>query len=191
MEVDRERRELTPGADPISMKCQDCKKNVATVHVTEIVEHEEGEGKAKREVSLGHLCEVCAERRNLPHSSIPKHSVAEIWKLLQYSAQQTKRRPNITCPRCELNLDEFRRKGRLGCSQCYETFEPHLMELFERVHNAAAHVGRIPGISEDELHRQQQMTDLQQELEIAIREEAYESAAKIRDQLKSLEGAQD
>jgi protein arginine kinase activator len=87
-----------------------------------------------------------------------------------------------------MTLEEFRKKGRLGCPKDYEVFREHIDELLERVHGAKLHVGRRPGISEDELNRMQNVTDLQHKLEIAIREEAYESAARIRDELKDLEG---
>jgi protein arginine kinase activator len=113
--------------------------------------------------------------------------MADIWKLLQYSAQQTRKRAVIRCPDCGMTLEEFRKKGRLGCPKDYEVFRPQIDELLERVHGATEHRGRVPGLSEKELLRIQRMTDLQQELENAIREEAYENAARIRDELKELE----
>ena len=64
----------------------------------------------------------------------------------------------------------------------------HVGELLERVHGARTHVGRVPGTSEKELERLQQMTDLRQQLEVAIRDEAYESAARLRDEIRALEG---
>jgi protein arginine kinase activator len=106
---------------------------------------------------------------------------------LQISAQQTRRRSELTCPSCQLSLEDFRKKGRLGCARCYETFGPHLGELLERVHGARKHVGRLPGTSEQDLQRLQQLDTLRRELDAAIREEAYESAARLRDELKALE----
>ena len=50
-------------------------------------------------------------------------------------------------------------------------------------------MGRVPGTSEAELVRVQRMSDLKQKLETAVREEAYESAARLRDELKALEQA--
>ena len=49
------------------------------------------------------------------------------------------------------------------------------------------HIHRVPGIGEGELERIQRVTDLKSELELAIRDEAYERAASIRDELKLLE----
>ena len=41
--------------------------------------------------------------------------------------------------------------------------------------------------SEAELVRFQRMSDLRQRLEAAVRDEAYENAARLRDELKALE----
>ena len=194
------------------MNCEHCQKNLATVHVTEIFEEASAgsgatpgaskSGKKKAAATTGsdaggkttrrvirehHLCDLCAKERDLPHMPVVKNTMADIWKLLQYSAQQTRKRAVIRCPDCGMTLEEFRKKGRLGCPKDYDVFRPHIEELLERVHGATSHKGRIPGLSERELLRIQRMTDLQQELEIAIREEAYENAARIRDELKELE----
>lgn len=168
------------------MNCQTCQKNAATVHVTEVSDDATGEAR-KPSFEERHLCEVCAQTMDLPHMPALKKTVTDIWKLLQISAQQTRKRSELVCPGCALSLEEFRKKGRLGCASCYETFAPHLGELLERVHGARTHVGRLPGTSEQDLERLQQLDTLRRELDAAIREEAYESAARLRDELKALE----
>ena len=122
---------------------------------------------------------------DLPHVALKK-TVADIWKLLQIS-NQTRRRSDVACKGCELTLEEFRKRGRLGCPHCYEAFGAQIGELLERVHGARAHVGRLPGTSPGEARRMQHMSELQQRLEVAIRDEAYESAAELRDKIKALE----
>ena len=86
-----------------------------------------------------------------------------------------------------MTLGEFRSKGRLGCAACYETFGRQLEPLFERVHNATRHVGRLPGTNEAHNQLRMRITDLRARLESAIREEAYEDAAQLRDELQALE----
>jgi protein arginine kinase activator len=179
------------------MICQTCLKNAATVHVTEIVQEVPVPGKAQgtgssnetteRTVNEQHLCEMCAQSMDLPHAPVTKKTVADIWKLLQISAAQTKKRPSQTCPDCGMTLDEFRKKGRLGCAKDYDVFAAHIGDLLERVHGARTHVGRLPGTSEEELDRQKRLIDLRSKLDAAVREEAYESAARLRDELKALE----
>jgi protein-arginine kinase activator protein McsA len=49
------------------------------------------------------------------------------------------------------------------------------------------HIGRVPGLSDDDLERMQRLSELRRELDAAVREEAYESAAGIRDEIDSME----
>lgn len=132
-----------------------------------------------------HLCEACAQTAKLPH--LPVKGVAEIWKLLQASAQRSKREVGIVCPECGMSLMEFRQKGRLGCPKDYEVFGAQLRDLLERIHGANRHVGRLPGLDEASMLRLERVNELQSALESAIRDEAYEAAAKLRDELKSLQ----
>jgi protein arginine kinase activator len=183
------------------MLCQVCNKNPASVHVTEIVEvqgdpdgekkvAEKKEGSAasvRKEIHEQHLCEACAGSVDLPHAPAMKKSQADIWKLLQISSQQTRKRGGPSCPDCGMSLDEFRKKGRLGCARDYEVFKNHIGDLLERVHGARAHVGRVPGTSEADTLRSQRLTLLKQQLDDAIRTEAYESAARLRDEIKALD----
>jgi len=172
------------------MICQNCHKNLATVHVTEIVEIQESDGQAQKsakEVSEQHLCEICAQTMDLPHTPASEHkTMADIWKLLQRSAQQNRQASGIVCPDCGMTLEEFRSKGRLGCPKDYEVFSAHVGGLLERVHGARRHVGRLPGVSDEELERMNAIDALEHDLEAAIREEAYERAARLRDEIQVL-----
>jgi protein arginine kinase activator len=169
------------------MICQHCEKNVATVHVTELLEGTESDPAAEQ-VLERHLCEGCAQEMDLPHTALPAKTMADIWKLLQLSAQQTRsKRKAITCPDCNMTLEELRRGGRLGCPKDYEVFKEYLGELLERMHGAREHVGRVPGLDENELERINRIQGLRGELDAAVREEDYERAAHLRDELKDLE----
>ncbi len=184
------------------MHCQNCNKNPATVHVTDLGGSAAGEG--ENPVQERHLCEVCAQALDLPHMAQPKKTVADIWKLLQISAQATRKKGGPACPHCGMTLEEFRRKGRLGCAKDYEVFGPHIAELLERVHGARLHVGRLPGAAHvpaaqaseqasgqapEQATREARLTQLRAKLAEAIRAEAYESAARLRDELRALESA--
>ena len=86
-----------------------------------------------------------------------------------------------------MSLDEFRKKGRLGCARDYEVFKNHIGDLLERVHGARAHVGRVPGTSDADSLRSQRLSTLKQQLEEAVRAEAYENAARLRDEIRTLD----
>ncbi|MCC7013170.1 MAG: UvrB/UvrC motif-containing protein [Planctomycetes bacterium] len=174
------------------MLCQVCKQNDASVHVTEVnqVFHPDPQGGkeiAKLSAQERHLCEACAQAAKLPHQ--PAGGVAEIWKLLQASQQKRQKRETagLTCPECGMTLRDFRQRGRLGCAKDYEVFGAQLRDLLERIHGATQHVGRRPGGDDEDQRRVQRILELRAALDAAIRDEAYEAAAKLRDELKSLQ----
>jgi protein arginine kinase activator len=174
------------------MLCQSCNSNPATVHVTEIVHPEvtpesAGGSPAAPTIREQHLCATCAQGAKLPQMpAVLKKSIPELYQLLQAS-KRSRRESGIACPECGMTLLEFRQRGRLGCPKDYEVFAPHLRELFERIHGATRHVGRAPGLDAEALQRLQRRSQLQRELEAAVRDEAYERAARLRDELKTLE----
>ena len=166
------------------MNCELCNQQPATVHVTEIQHVPSAEAKIIRK----HMCEGCARTLELPAAQIPvSKGAAEIWKLLRQSAERARAEGSLVCPQCGMSLAEFRSKGRLGCPRDYEVFRAHLEPLLLRVHNASRHTGRMPGEAEGSRQRSQHLSDLRAKLEAAIREEAYESAARLRDEIQELE----
>jgi protein arginine kinase activator len=175
--------------------CERCQKNPATIHVTEVVHPEVGDAAAEGvdgaspPVREEHLCEHCAQSLDLPHQpTVVKKDKHEIWKLLQASAQRSRRESGIACPDCGMTLLEFRQRGRLGCPRDYTVFAPQTRELLERIHGATQHEGRGPGHDEATVSLKRRRGALQKALDEAIREEAYEQAARLRDELKGLEG---
>jgi protein arginine kinase activator len=162
--------------------CELCKKQPATVHVTEIARSAK-----QSQVLQKHMCEACASTLELPSAPVGTKPPPDIWKLLRQSAQKARAEGSLACPHCGMSLAEFRSKGRFGCPKDYEVFRAHIEPLLLRVHNAQAHRGRLPGRNEVALQRSQHLSELRTKLEAAIREEAYESAARLRDEIQELE----
>lgn len=170
------------------MLCQICNENAASVHVTEVAHFpsgEEGEAQAPV-VEQRHVCERCAQRLKLPHSPALTNKGLAVWKLLKESARRAREESGVKCPDCGMTLAEFRSKGRLGCPKDYQIFHAHLQPLLLRIHNASAHRGRVPGLDETERAKKEQLDALRARLEEAIRQEAYESAARLRDEIEEL-----
>jgi protein arginine kinase activator len=170
------------------MICQACQKNLATVHVTEIISTGNGNAPGSHEILDKHICPSCAQQMDLPHMQVVSKKMADIWKLLQQSSKKTRREASLACSDCGMTLGEFRSKGRLGCPKDYEVFRDHLDALLVRMHNADSHVGRGPGVNEFQLERMQRINSLREKLDEAVRSEAYEHAARLRDELKGLQG---
>lgn len=168
------------------MQCQVCQKKPATIHITEVLALGSTPDEPNQ-LQQKHVCEDCSAVMDLPHAPTPSKGVINIWQLLQQSAQRSSQEGGLQCPDCGMTLAEFRSKGRLGCPRDYEIFRAHLEPLLHRIHNSAEHQGRVPGVEPEELERMRVIHDLRERLETAIREEAYEDAARLRDELAEFE----
>ena len=169
------------------MICQLCQKKPAAIHITDVLELPE-HGAEEYKLKQQHICPSCAKDLELPQPQLAHKNLAHIWKLLKQTRELSRQEAQLKCPDCGMTLPEFRSKGRLGCPNDYEVFRQHLDPLLDRIHNATSHSGRLPGIDDAELDRMKQIDDLRQELDAAIRKEAYEHAARLHDELQALEG---
>ena len=55
----------------------------------------------------------------------------------------------LTCPKCGMSLREFENEGRVGCIECYNTFNDNIIrEMFKQQGNSE-YAGRLPSQSAD------------------------------------------
>jgi protein arginine kinase activator len=120
--------------------------------------------------------------------STPK---APLIGLLQSVQQQAASQAveQVRCAFCSSTYKDFRASGRLGCARCYQTFESNLRDLLQRVHHATKHTGRrYVAPAPDALQRVSTAIELREQLKRAIDAEQFEQAAKLRDQLRAVDG---
>lgn len=160
------------------MKCHRCAK-VATLHITEIV---------KGTAQELHLCEECAQEY-LTNSGgdQPGSTGSGLIKHPDGGDAQLEELDKLVCPTCKMTFREFRSQGRLGCSHCYIAFQDELLPLLENIHGDTQHCGKFPKRAPDDSQKQYQLIRLRNDLRLAITEESYEQAAKLRDQIQELE----
>jgi protein arginine kinase activator len=162
------------------MVCDNCGSGEAVVELTQIVNNE---------VSTTHLCEKCAAAKGLDAPPEPSN-----FPLTDFLAQMGEgpaaesQHAELRCSFCGLTFSDFRETGRLGCPHCYATFETHLRSLLRRIHGGTQHVGKVylqpdPTATEKE----QRLEGLRRKLDRAVSAEDFELAARIRDQIRSLE----
>lgn len=159
------------------MLCQRCKKNTATVHLTEIVKN------TKREK---HLCDKCAAQEGVTvKAHVPLNELLANFVMAQSGARELAK---LTCPECGMTFAEFRNHGLLGCPADYDAFAKALGPLLERAHEGASHhVGKVPARAGAEQVKQIELIRLRRELNAAVQREDYETAARLRDQIKDLQ----
>jgi protein arginine kinase activator len=118
-------------------RCDQCHEREAVVHLTTIADD--------KKVEL-HLCERCAAEKGVETSaSLGKVPVGSFVAALGKGSELGLALPGIAtagaCPVCGASLNDFRETGRLGCAQCYRTFEAPLRDLLRRLHGSSRHLG--------------------------------------------------
>ncbi len=160
--------------------CDICQDKVATVHYTEIVENK---------LKKMDLCEECAKEKNIGINI--QFSVADILKGLTESHIEKKEETAKKCPFCGLTFGMFRKTGKLGCGECYETFADQLLPIIGDIHKNAQHVGTKPAGTQIKrstaVKSRVKLDELAAQLEEAVKNEKYEDAAVLRDKMKSLQ----
>lgn len=91
------------------------------------------------------------------------------------------------CSVCGLTFDEFRKRGRFGCANCYEAFAAEILPIISNVQGSLQHVGKSPHTDPQRLNYVQKITRLRKKLEKAIAEEHFEEAARLRDEISMIE----
>ncbi len=161
------------------MLCDICHKNEASVHLTEIIDNQ---------ITELHLCEECARQKG---AQMEQHfGLADLLAGLADLGQQFEvmGKTGAKCPNCGLGYQDFRRIGRLGCSQCYETFKDSLKVLLKRIHGSTQHLGRTPTRTARPAAPPQKKSAielLRAKLQKAIEMEEFEEAARLRDKIRA------
>jgi protein arginine kinase activator len=159
------------------MTCDVCKTNAATVFLTQIVD-----GQMKKV----NLCESCSKEKGVTDPT--GFALADLLLGLG-AAQEIEKGSGQKCPACGFTQADFKKTGRLGCPTCYETFGEALGSLLKAMHKGTVHAGKIPSRQMRTLHFDTQLKSLRKDLQRAVKEENYESAARIRDEIKHLEAS--
>ena len=158
------------------MLCIICKQNQAKVHLTQIV------GDKMQKVDL---CEECAKSKGVNDPA--GFSLADL--LLGLGASQELAGPyggdETKCPSCGFTQADFKKAGRLGCSECYNTFAEGLEGLLKTMHKGVRHVGKVPQALRQGRDLTEQLRQLQKRLDKAVAGEDFEQAASLRDEIKS------
>ena len=118
-------------------------------------------------------------------SPVPINALLEDFIKHQVASQEL---ADLTCPECGMDFLQYRQQGVLGCPHDYDAFEKALAPLIAQAHEQSAkHVGKVPSKASSSEKRQNLILKLHRELDDAVENEEYESAASLRDQLKELE----
>ena len=165
------------------MLCDNCKERDAIINLTQ-VEHDS-------KVTL-HLCEQCAQQKGVETGgAVMKSPLGNFLGALGKGAALVPAGADgVRCPACGSSLRDFRDTGRLGCDECYVSFDAHLRDLLRRLHGSSQHVGEryaLPGVAGSDADPRSELLELKAQLRRAVEGENFELAAELRDRIRVLE----
>lgn len=191
------------------MLCQNCGKNEVNFRYTQIING------VKKEMALCDKCAKSLGLESLDFN-MPINFSNFLGDFLNVAADTEflpsfAKTGVLQCDECGMTYNEFVDNGKLGCSHCYDIFANVLDPVLKNIHGSSNHVGRRSRLSANEKkkvaqdveqahqkvtkgtakpqkkdEKQEKIDKLNEELKQAIKEERYEDAAKIRDEIKKL-----
>lgn len=186
------------------MLCENCNKNEATIHYTEVINGVKNEH---------HLCGECMQEMNCgidgdsPFSKLIKGILSAH---MGNNGQETKEKIlRIKCSKCGMDYKELTEKGNFGCSECYSIFGPLVIENIKEIQGSLIHTGKKykkyiehekkaieanyesifnceKVISENGYSNVKQIGNMELQLKEALKIEDYEEAARLRDAIKHI-----
>jgi len=171
------------------MKCSICHYNEASIYIEQNIN-----GISRKY----QMCGECAAKSditgpvNFVDTGQNVSAIHSFWFAPEGSAisKKSQSMPKI-CQSCGLSFPDFKKTSMLGCSVCYDTFSVELSEVFRKLQPAAVHRGKIPKVKGVALQKARILSDLKENLRSLVACEEYEEAAKIRDEIRALEAAND
>ncbi|MGE9294939.1 MAG: UvrB/UvrC motif-containing protein [Puniceicoccales bacterium] len=160
--------------------CSNCQKP-ATIHLTQIINNQ---------IKKLDFCEGCPHQQGVTDPA--GFSLAELLAQSEQSfAQSGQPDSEHTCPACGFTPGDFKKSGRFGCPECYDSLDEFIEPMLEKMHRGTRHNGKLPAGMISRVRMKARIQQVQHELQAAINREQYENAAELRDELKALQTAFD
>ena len=172
------------------MLCEKCKKRTATVFYNENIN-----GKIQSYSLCGDCAAKLREKGDLQDITSMMDSFAAPFSALQndlfggFFGMPTLKTLSVAkkCPRCSSQYSDIAKNGKVGCPTCYDIFRDELARTIQSIHGTTSHTGSVPSRHRAKQARAEQLKKLKSELQEAVRTEDYETAAKLRDEVRRLE----
>lgn len=161
------------------MLCEKCGKNLATTHIRTVVNG------VVREQNLCGYCAADEGYVGLSHNSFAGMLASMLGEVTNSHIKSTEKR----CAVCGAQFSDIAKSGKMGCAQCYKTFNSELLPYLKRIHGSIKHSGKIPNRAPLIVKpKEDSIESLRALLNSLVSEEKYEQAAVVRDKIKKLEG---
>ena len=159
------------------MMCENCRNEIATTHIKTTIN-----GLIKEY----HLCGSCAEKMGF--SDFDLFNFNDLWGTLVSENNKSKIQLK-KCDTCGMHFDEFMKKGKIGCEDCYNSFKEDIVQMLLKIHGKTQHKGKVEKtIKAEKKDVKSELISLENELKAAISNEEYETAAQLRDIIRAKKG---
>lgn len=159
------------------MKCEKCNEREATVYLEQSIN---GESRSM------HLCHECAAKLQGELDIAPFHFGNSLFENL-FGLPKLGKVSGTHCPGCGASFADIRREGKVCCPACYAAFSAELEPSVRSLHGSVTHTGRAPAKRAAKREKQSRLQTLKGQLQEAIQNERYEDAARLRDEIRTLE----
>lgn len=162
------------------MLCEKCQKQQGQIYVNRLIEG------VLTEVFL---CDDCLKENEIleDKNQTTNHMLNALLDAVNQSPLQVNWIKTTSCGRCGMTYGLFREIGKMGCSQCYETFGKRVETAVFHWHGHRAHVGKHPKQAVGEMVAKSELVSLQEALKRAVENEQFEEAAQIRDAMLAVQ----
>ncbi len=173
------------------MKCQKCNKNEANTHVKRVINGEFEEY---------HLCSECAKEMGYSNvfSDISSSFADDFNSLFgSFFENALPARTQATrCETCGTTYNDIARSGMMGCADCYDVFSDRIMPTIRRIHGNTSHMGKnslsykkVEAVEKEPETKDDELTKLKAQLDEAVKNQEFETAAVLRDRIKEKENS--
>ena len=156
-------------------------KNTAAIKFTEVVD-----GKAVQHF----LCSECYQARLEAAAgfslSVPKPSVRPNRDKTEAPARLKTARK---CTSCNVALAQILESALVGCAACYTTFGKEVESILEGIHRGPTHCGKAYKCNDERMLVRKNIQAKRMLLRHMLKEENYEEAARLRDEIQAMESA--
>lgn len=182
------------------MLCDNCRRREANVRYSENING------VRKELNL---CEECSRELGITNNmdfKMPTFDFSNFFgSFLEDFSSTSDFMPllseikQVKCDSCNSTFDDIINTGRYGCPNCYDVFEDRMDPILKKLQGSNRHNGRLGKISDNKVqfdknqevkstdNAKSKLEQLQEDLKLAIKEERYEDAAHIRDEIKKEE----
>lgn len=163
------------------MICKHCMKNVAKIKFSEVVDGR---------VIQHHLCAECYEAWQRDASGFTLDVPKPTQRAVQESSpprSSSVKSPVKRCDTCGTSLTSIMETASVGCASCYNVFGKEIESILEGLHRGLVHRGKSMQCDDERARLAQELQAKRFLLRSMLKEENYEEAARLRDEIARLE----